>query len=552
MAMSLQPEEISPVPEETRRVARAAFPKGNLYLRLRDEIGTVFDDPMFAALFPARGQPAACPWRLALMMVMQFIEGLSDRQCAEAVRGRIDWKYALGLELADPGCDASVLCEFRSRLIDGAMERQLLDIMLARYKDLGLVKARGRQRADSTHVLAAVRRVNRLEFVGETLRAALNALAVAAPDWLSGLIEPDWIERYSTRVAQYKLPKGDQARAALADQIGADGHGILAAVFEPEAPAWLRHLRDVETLRIAWVHQFHVVDEHVRLRDDGDVPPASLRFDSPYDRDTHYGRKRGVGWSGYKVHLTETCDADAPHVIVDVETTPAPTDDSVMTAPIQRALAERDLPPSVLLLDAGYVSAPIMVEARRDHDVEIVGPVPANNSWQAKAGQGFEATAFEIDWDTRTAVCPQGQVTTDWQPTHDRHGVEGTLIRFKHGTCAKCPARASCTHLKKGSRTITLPPRPQYEVLTRQRQCQTTEEWRALYSQRAGIEGTLSQGVRAFGLRKCRYAGLVKTSLQHVFTALAINIVRVDAWLTQTPIAKTRRSQFNKLALSIV
>ena len=550
--MSLQPEEISPVPEETRRVARAAFPKGNVYLRLRDEIGPLFDDAMFAALFPARGQPAAQPWRLALMTVMQFMEGLSDRQCVEAVRGRIDWKYALGLDLTDPGWDSSVLCEFRSRLIEGGMERHLLDVMLARYKDLGLVKARGRQRTDSTHVLAAVRKVNRLEFVGETVRAALNALSGAAPGWVSGLIEPDWNERYSKRVEQYRLPKGEQARAALADRIGTDGHVILAAVYEPGAPVWLRALPEVETLRIAWVHQFHVVEGHVRLRADGEVPPASLRFDSPYDRDTHYGRKRGVGWSGYKVHLTETCDADAPHVIVDVGTTPAPADDSTVTAPIQQALAERDLLPSVHLLDAGYVSAPIMADARRDHDVEIVGPVPANNSWQAKAGQGFEATAFRIDWDTGTAVCPQGQRTTDWQPTQDRHGVEGTLIRFKYATCATCPVRAACTHLKKGARTITLPPRPQHEVLTRQRQRQTTEEWRALYSQRAGIEGTLSQGVRAFGLRECRYVGLVKTTLQHVFTALAINIVRIDDWLTQTPLAKTRRSQFNRLALSIV
>ena len=429
-------------------------------MRLRDEIGPLFDDAMFAALFPERGQPAAHPWRLALMTVMQFMEGLSDRQCAEAVRGRIDWKYALSLDLGDPGCDPSVLCEFRSRLIDGGMERDLLDILLARYKELGLVKARGRQRTNSTHVLAAVRKVNRLEFVGETMRAALNALSEAAPGWLAGLIEPDWNERYAKRVEQYRLPKGEQARAALADRIGTDGHVILAAVYEPGAPAWLRLLPEVETLRIAWVHQFHVVDEHVRLRDDGDVPPASLRFNSPYDRDTHYGRKRGLGWSGYKVHLTETCDGDAPHVIVDVGTTPAPADDSTVTALIQRALAERDLLPSVHLLDAGYVSAPILVEACRSHDVDIIGPVPANNSWQARSGEGFEATAFRIDWDTRTAVCPHGEVTADWQPTWDRHGVEGTLIRFGQATCAGCPVRTSCTHLKKAPRTITLPPRP--------------------------------------------------------------------------------------------
>jgi transposase len=197
MAMSLQPQEIAPVPEETERIARAAFPKGNIYLRLRDEIGTIFDDPMFAPLFPARGQPAECPWQLALITVMQFIEGLSDCQAADAVRSRIDWKYALGLELTDPGGDASVLCEFRARLIAGGLEQALLEAMLARFKERGLLKARGQQRTDSTHVLAAVRTLNRLESIGETLRAALNSLATVAPAWLADLVAPDWFERYA-------------------------------------------------------------------------------------------------------------------------------------------------------------------------------------------------------------------------------------------------------------------------------------------------------------------------------------------------------------------
>jgi transposase len=230
MAMSLQPQEIAPVPEETERIARAAFPKGNIYLRLRDEIGTIFDDPMFAPLFPARGQPAECPWQLALITVMQFIEGLSDCQAADAVRSRIDWKYALGLELTDPGGDASVLCEFRARLIAGNLEQALLETMLARFKERGLLKARGQQRTDSTHVLAAVRTLNRLESIGETLRAALNSLATVAPAWLADLVAPDWFERYATRVEEYRLPKGEAARTALGERIGADGHSAPTGI----------------------------------------------------------------------------------------------------------------------------------------------------------------------------------------------------------------------------------------------------------------------------------------------------------------------------------
>ena len=188
--MSLRPAEIAPVPAATAQVAAAAFPKGCPAMRMRDELGAVYDDRMFASLYPARGQPAHSPWRLALVTVLQFAEGLSDRQAADAVRGRIDWKYALGLELTDPGFDFSVLCEFRARLIAGRLEQALLDAMLAQLRERGLLKARGRQRTDSIHVLAAVRAVNRLESVGETLRAALNALATVAPDWLGSTRTP--------------------------------------------------------------------------------------------------------------------------------------------------------------------------------------------------------------------------------------------------------------------------------------------------------------------------------------------------------------------------
>ncbi len=151
--MSLQPTPISAVPEETARVARAAFPKGNRYLEMRDVIGTIYTDELFADLYARRGQPSEPPWRLALVTVFQFLEGLSDRQAAEAVRARIDWKYALGLELTDPGFDFSVLSEFRTRLVDHSTEHLLLDALLVACKDRGYLKARWRQLTHFTHVL---------------------------------------------------------------------------------------------------------------------------------------------------------------------------------------------------------------------------------------------------------------------------------------------------------------------------------------------------------------------------------------------------------------
>src|SRR3954452_4348366 len=229
--MSLPPPSSYSVPEQTRRVARAAFPKSTLCLRLADELGTIFRDQDFADLFPLQGQPAQAPFRLALVTVLQFLEGLSDRAAAEAVRSRIDWKYALCLELDDAGFDYSVLCEFRARLLAAEQEALLFETLLARCREAGLVRARGRQRTDSTAVLAAIRILNRLELVDEALRHALHTLAA---------VVPDWAERYGRRLADDRRPLTAAAREALAAQVGADGRQLLQAVPAPDAPAWLR------------------------------------------------------------------------------------------------------------------------------------------------------------------------------------------------------------------------------------------------------------------------------------------------------------------------
>ena len=217
--MSLHPQAIPPVPEETARIARAAFSKGNFYMRMRDELGTIYDDTVFSGLYSQRGQPAAPPWRLALITVMQYVENLSDRQAAEAVRARIDWKYVLSLELTESGFDFSVLSEFRSRLVAGGEEAQLLNCLLEVVQDKGWLKSRGKQRTDSTHVLAAIRALHRSECVGETLRHALNVIATVAPAWLSEIASPDWFECKGTRIEVSRLPQN----TALERAMGAPG-----------------------------------------------------------------------------------------------------------------------------------------------------------------------------------------------------------------------------------------------------------------------------------------------------------------------------------------
>src|SRR2546425_3565342 len=259
--MSLHPQPIGAIPEETARVARAAFPKGSPYLTLRDQLGTLYDDGDFPALFPASGQPGLPPWRLALVTLMQFRENLSDRQAAEAVRARIDWKYLLGLALTDPGFDFSVLSEFRDRLLAGSAEELLLEKLLERCRALGLLTARGQQRTDSTHVLAAIRVLNRLELVAETLPAALNAVAAVAPDWLQAVTPPAWYDRYSRRIEESRLPKDTAAREAYAQMVGEDGFHFLDALEDPDAPQEARELPHMEALRRTWQRHYERTEE---------------------------------------------------------------------------------------------------------------------------------------------------------------------------------------------------------------------------------------------------------------------------------------------------
>jgi transposase len=305
--MSLQPQVIDLVPEETARVARAAFPKGNLYLRMYDALGSIFADRQFTDLFPARGQAAEAPVRLALATILQFAEGLSDRQAAAAVRSRLDWKYRLCLELTDPGFDHTVLSEFRSRLVAGGAEHRLLDTLLAQFRELGLLKARGRQRTDSTHVLAAVRALNRLERVGETLRAALNSVAVVAPAWLQAWAPAEWYLRYGDRIDNYHLPKPDSERQALAATIGADGFQLLQMLDAATDLPWLMEVPAVQPLRRVWAEQYTDPPGPVRLREVKDLAPMAELIASPYDVDARWSSKRSVEWVGYKVQ----CDSFA-------------------------------------------------------------------------------------------------------------------------------------------------------------------------------------------------------------------------------------------------
>lgn len=546
--MSLHPQIFDPIPAETIRVAQAAFPNKSLYMRMRDEFGSLYTDQDLAALFPRRGQPAEDPARLALVTIMQFAEGLSDRQAADAVRSRIDWKYALALELTNAGFDASVLCEFRARLIAGHAEHLLFETLLDHLRQHGLLKARGRQRTDSTHVLAAIRTLNRLECIGETMRHALNTLAVVAPDWLQAWVPTEWFDRYARRFEEYRLPPGRPERYALAETIGTDGFQLLHAIYAAGAPDWLQEVPAVQVLRQIWLQQFYAPAGAIQWRTAEDLPSGALLISTPYDAEARYSKKRSTEWTGYKVHLTETCDEETPHLITDVATTLATTSDFDMTPIIQAQLAERQLLPSEHIVDAGYVSADHLVSSQKDHTVNLLGPVAADPSWQAKAQEGFDIATFRIDWEAQRATCPQGHTSTLWMLGQDRHANAIVNIRFARTDCLYCRVRAKCTQAPTQPRQLSVRPREQYEALRGARLRQTTEAFRKEYGIRAGIEGTISQAVRTSDLHRSRYVGLAKTHLQHVLTATAVNISRAGAWLADIPLASTRQSSFAALA----
>ncbi len=547
--MSLRPLAVYRVPEDTARVARAAFPKGNIYLTLRDELGPIYEDRAFAPLFSTRGRSAIAPAQLALVTVLQFAEGLSDKQAADAVRARIDWKYVLSLELDDPGFDASVLCEFRARLRAGEQETLLLDTLLALCRERGLLRARGRQRTDSTHVLAAVRALNRVEVVGETLRHALDSLAVAAPAWLRAHAAPEWAGRYTRRAHDDRLPAKQAAREALALTVGADGFALLAAAYAPDAPGWLREIPAVETLRRVWVQQYQLVEGAPRWRAAEDIPPSSTFVSSPHDPDAHYARKGTTQWVGYKVHLTETCEAGLPPLITHVETTTGPVADGATTPAIHAGLKGKDLLPSVHLVDTGYLDAELLVTSREDYAVELLGPTRADLKWQARAGEGFDAGHFRIDWDKQQATCPEGRTSLSWTPAVDNRTNAVIKIKFSTKDCGSCASRPRCCHSQKKAcrRTITVRPQAQHEALQSARQREVAPEFAAVYAARAGIEGTLSRGVRACRLRRTRYIGQARTHLGHLLTAVALNFLRLGEWFADLPRAETRRSPFTRL-----
>jgi transposase len=575
-----------PLPEPDPVVAaavRAMFAgkrKAPLAVAMRDRLGEWMTDEIFAEAFGSRGRPGLPPGMLSVVTVLQMAHDLTDREAAEAAATRLDWKYALGLPLDDPGFDHSVLSEFRGRAAEHGLEEAALDALLEKLAAGGLLRPGGKQRTDSTHVIAAVRALHAIELAGESVRAALEALAAACPDWLAArFCTADWTRRYGARIDSWRLPAREKERDALIIEYARDGYALVSACYEGSAPPWARELPAVQVLRTVLVQNFTVTaggqgQEVISRREpesaggDG-TPPAHVKISSPYDTGARWGAKKDTLWLGWKLHVSETCDDPPgcgcapepgtvpggcphdtlPNLITHVATTDAAVADAEMTMPVTAALHRKGLAPGRHYADSGYASAALMLAAAA-LGVTLVTPLLSDTSRQAREKKGYDRSAFAIDYDARTVTCPQGQASTGWSPARQR-GTGVIVVRFAAAACRPCPAREQCTTAARGGRQLTILPRDQHDLQAAARSAQAGKPWHDDYRRRAGIEATISQATAVTGCRRARYRGLAKTHLEHAYQATALNLWRLDAYWNDTPIDRTRTSHLARLDLSL-
>ena len=363
-------------------------------------------------------------------------------------------------------------------------------------------------------------------------------------------MKAEWVERYGERLDEYRLPKEKGEREALVNLIGQDGQYLLECIEKESVLRWLKEIPAVQILKQVWEQQYKIEAGQIRHRELKEMPPVREWIRSPFDPEARYGKKRSRHWIGYKVHLTETCDDDRPHLITQVETRPAIEQDNEATADIQNQLVKSELCPQQHLVDAGYVSAKLILESRENHGIDLIGPVHVDPSWQAHTPGAFDATQFQVDWEAQSALCPQGQRSIGWYPEKDSQQEPVVRIMFGPKTCLACPCRSQCSKAKNGGRTLVLRAEGRHQILQLARERQQTEIFKQIYRKRSGIEGTLSQAVRNGGLRRSRYAGRAKTHLQNIAIAVATNIKRSIDWLNETPLAPTRRSRFTSLVVT--
>ncbi len=519
--MSLQWQLSREVPTDTAAVGHELFLDSNLYRQIGDRFNELFpEESTFDALHDVTGRGVIPRLLLALVTVFQMLEKVPDRMAAELVVSRMDWKYALHLPLTYTGFHFTNLNHFRTLLLENHQERRFLDELITKLKAAGLIKKRGKTRTDSMSILALVQRLSQLELVTESLRLALRAASEIAGDWLEQSVPVAFQEAYSQRQWEYGLSPAEIQSKLV--QAGKDGFGFLAPV-DQSAPLAVRQLPEVVVLRTVLSQQFPT---------GSDSPAVSKRptggdvLESPHETEARYATKRGQAWIGYKAQVTETCDEDQPHLILDLEPTGALDNDSPELPKIQARLAAQETSPGEQQVDQGYMSGENLVKSA-EAGINLMGEPLADT----QGPEGFRQADFQIDEAAQKATCSAGQTSKVWAERKDPDGgPSATQIRFAGATCQRCTFFGQCTTSVQG-RSLTLHP---YRAALEARRAEAqTEAFQEKLHIRAGIEATISEAVRGYGLRFARYRGKVRLRLQAYFTAIAMNLKRLVRWWTK-------------------
>jgi transposase len=507
------------MPEETGRVGKILLKENDPYRLIGDQLFEKWEEEEFADLYSHEGKPGYSPVILAFVSVFQFMERLADRQAAQALRMRLDWKYALHLPLEDEGFDFSVLSEFRDRLIEGKAEKRVFEKLVEQIRAMGLVKERGKQRSDSIAMLVKVRRLSRIEMVVETLRLAVVALVEANREWCEEVIPPSWEEKYGERFVRQRY--SEQEWKEYETNIGNDGAWLLKRLRDGGAPAELQELPEVQVLSTVWAQQFHEAQGQMVYKElkkyDGHT-----QIQTPHDPEARYSRKRKFEWLGDKVQVTETDDEGYPHIITDIVATDSNQTDYEELPLIQARLIERQCKPGEHYVDAGYMSGPNLAHSQ-DLKIDLIGPLPEVVTPQDLLTDGITQAHFQLDPIEKIATCPQGH-----QARNPSLVVNTWNFHFPAKVCAVCPVRTRCCTGKAG-RSVGM--NIHYDLVQAARARQKTEAFKKDYHQhRSGVEGSLSALVRGHGMRVSRYIGQKKRNVQAIFTGCAADLKRTARW----------------------
>jgi transposase len=539
--MAFNRHPLPAIPDETREVAEAVCVRSTAwYLKLSRELRILYSKIDFESLYPDAGQWGIHPYRVFAFLMLQVIEGLSDRAAADQVCTNIGWKYILALQLQDQGWDASVLSKARDRLLETDTQTLLLDVQLNLLQEKELLKTK-RQRTDSTSIEAYVKVLNRTELILETVRNALEALSEHDPEWLVSIAQGDWTKRYYLdRPFNYRLPKGDKEKRDLAEIAGEDGFYILDCIAgaPKKKRTSLEALKAIRILHRVLEEQFHPPNEQgPKLRDLKELKPSGERIASPYETEARTANKGEMHWTGYKLHTTETCVKGSPNFITDARIEPATKNDSLTLPDVVERLNSKDWLPDKWYVDCGYVNVPFITKVREKLGLDIVARLANGHSWQSKDGNGFAQSQFKVNFARQVAVCPAKVRSSTWKTKKDGHAD----VYFPRQACGSCSLKKLCT--KAEQRILRVQPEAVFKQQQFMRKRQETVAFKRDYSRRAGVEGTQAEFVRVAG-RRSSVRGQNKTNFKYVLAALAVNFGRLFRFEMKEPPRLTPTGKF--------